>query len=530
MILRVRRARPGVPVTSRFRPPQISPFATARPSGRPPTLAGVEVHPHDATLRHSHGRISPPAILLIVAVSNATVAQGAFYPHQFRVLLVLLAVALGLSAVLQRRRCRLSWHPFTTMLAGLGAVAVLSGWAADGVAEALPTLGLVGAVTAAFIVAGRSGAEEREALVTAVIVVGFLVAVSGIAGVVLRREPLALVDEGLWRAASTLTYSNATAGFLLLPVALALGRAAAGPRSKRWSLASFVFVVAIATTLSRGGVLGLATVLVVLVVLGRGRTVMTETLTILGGAGCALAGIMPTMPAHLPGRPLLAAGGLVVGAALVAFAPRRLGLVPALATFLVAGIIGLGAASSDFLADIATVRGTAASPARLDGWASAVDVFAARPVLGAGPGSATYSYVTDAGEPLVTRFVHNEYLQLLAEMGALGAAVALAGLVATFRALVRLPHDHRHSSWLGGVAGLAGLLLHSGLDFLWHIPVVPVTAAIVVAIVSDRPPRVGTPGAVAGERRNFSSGRDLEPLETPSQSTGCRTEEDLCDD
>ena len=421
----------------------------------------------------------------MVAISYATVAQGAFYAHQFRVLMALVALALAVSLVESGGGRVTSKEPVSAMLVGLAVVAVVSGLVNDSLRRAVPTIALLAVLWAAFVVARRAGRDGSEPLVTAVTVVGVLTAVVGLVGVVFRRHPLSLVDENLWRAASTLTYSNATAGFLLLPSLVALGRTARRVRGGLvWPLASWVMVVGILATLSRGGVLAFAIGFLVLTALGGFRDVFSRTWPVLVGAGIGIAGVLPTMPDRLQARPVLAAGTLAAGAAVVVLAShgRRLALMAALAGAGAAAL--LGAAQLDLQRDITAVRGNAASPARLDGWGAAWDVYADNAVLGAGPGNATYAYVNDQGEQLVTLFVHNEYLQLLAETGVAGILVLGLGLTYTARALLRQQPRLRDANWLGIAAGAAAVAVHSALDFLWHIPVVPLTAGILLGVVS----------------------------------------------
>lgn len=432
-------------------------------------------------------------------------AQGAFYPHQFRVLVGLVAVSLFSSTVVRSGAWTTVVHPFTAMLSALAVVAVLSGWMGHSLSEALPTIGLLGVLGGAFVVVRRAGPAERDAVVAAVIVIGVLTALSGIVAVMLRRQPLSLVDEGLWRAASTLTYSNATAGFLLVPTMLALGRTVGRRRSVVWPLAASVLVVAIVTTLSRGGAFALAVGVGVLMAVAGFRVVAARTWHVHVGAAIALAGILPIMPDRLPARPMLAVATLAAGAAVVVLAHHGRRLAVAAAVTGVGAAVLLGASQLDLQRDITSVRGTAASPARLDGWGSAIDIFTRDPVFGAGPGNATFAYVTDQGESLVTMFVHNEYLQVLAEMGALGILVLAVGFGVTAWRLRRPPPDADPGTWIGGVAGLAALCVHSGLDFLWHVPAVPLTAAIVLGVVSDRGVRVGDVDAVRAERQPIPS-------------------------
>lgn len=38
--------------------------------------------------------------------------------------------------------------------------------------------------------------------------------------------------------------------------------------------------------------------------------------------------------------------------------------------------------------------------------------------------------------------------------------------------------------WAGAVAALAALLIHSGFDFLWQLPVIPLTGGLLVGLTS----------------------------------------------
>ena len=94
---------------------------------------------------------------------------------------------------------------------------------------------LFGAGTAAVLsVSRRLDAASREMLLSGALAVGVAVAMTGWLGVALHQRPWGLPSQGLWRAASTLTYANATAA-LLVPLALvALARLTATPRSAYW--------------------------------------------------------------------------------------------------------------------------------------------------------------------------------------------------------------------------------------------------------------------------------------------------------
>jgi hypothetical protein len=71
---------------------------------------------------------------------------------------------------------------------------------------------------------------SREMVLSGALAVGVAVAMTGWLGVALHQRLWGLPSQGLWRAASTLTYANATAA-LLVPLALvALARLTAHAR------------------------------------------------------------------------------------------------------------------------------------------------------------------------------------------------------------------------------------------------------------------------------------------------------------
>ncbi len=114
---------------------------------------------------------------------------------------------------------------------------------------------------------------------------------------------------------------------------------------------------------------------------------------------------------------------------------------------------------------------------------AAVELAAEHPIVGTGPGQATLSWVGADGRTLVARYTHNEYVQVLVELGAVGFALLLVLLVTVGFAI----RDGRRSHpspplWAGATAGLVALGIGSGLDFLWHVPAVPLVGALLVGI------------------------------------------------
>src|SRR2546429_293603 len=85
---------------------------------------------------------------------------------------------------------------------------------------------------------------------------GGVAAATGWLGVAFHHTPWALVDQGLWRAASPLTYANATGALLAAGLLLALARQSIRP-SPALAVASCVLTTGLAATMSRGGLIAL---------------------------------------------------------------------------------------------------------------------------------------------------------------------------------------------------------------------------------------------------------------------------------
>ena len=397
---------------------------------------------------------------LLLAVAYGGVAQGGFYPDQQRILFALVALSgvFALFAAPDRR----AFAP-VALAVPAGVCAVVTAVVAHDVAGAAPVLGTLGAAAVATLVTRSAEREARETFVSGLLVAGAALGLSGWAGVAFRWEPLGLVDQGLWRASSTLTYANATAA-LLVPIALvALARALAEPKQWRWRLATCALVVGVAATLSRAGWIALAAGAVVVLWRGPRRRATTVTLPLFVGAAVATAGVVVVAPATLPGRPALPLATLLIGAALSCVrirSPR-----PWLAAALVVGLAGLvvGAAFS-------SSRLTVSSPDRNDEWRASWAVATAHPLAGVGPSNLHLQWRDATGQTFVAHASHNEFLQLAAEQGFVVLAVALATFALIGRALARRAPPV-------ALAVLVAFLIASAFDFVWHVPLVPIVVA-----------------------------------------------------
>jgi tetratricopeptide (TPR) repeat protein len=116
--------------------------------------------------------------------------------------------------------------------------------------------------------------------------------------------------------------------------------------------------------------------------------------------------------------------------------------------------------------------GSGFSTYRYDYWRIAWREFEKRPILGNGADNFGRAYLKQGESTQTPRFPHNTVLAALSETGVIGAFLLLgafgAGLVAAFPALRRVD--------LGGAAAGTGVLLflywfvHSSLDWFWEFP------------------------------------------------------------
>lgn len=411
------------------------------------------------------------APLLVAAVAAGLLAQGAYYPRAqwFVGLLVCAAVLAG-------RRLTRAEVVSAPVLAGAGLAAwalaggVLHGSVAGGVRYAL----LIAGVLAVSLAGRRLPAAGRETVLAGLLGAGVLVAALGWLGVVRHRAGWAWQGEGLWRAASTLTYPNATAAVLAILALAGLGWLAARPASVPLGLTATALLAGFGATLSRGGLLGFAVGAVVLAALLGPRAVLRAGWAPALGAAVALAGLLPSMTGTA--RPAVAAVALLAGLALGVALPRARWWVGLVAAGLLVAVARGG------LGTVAGSRATLASPDRWAALRAAWHVVEGHPVTGAGPGLAQLG-----GGAGTFRYAHDEYVQVLAELGVPGLILLCLLLFAVFRAL----HQARPADlpvWAGAVAGCAALSVHAGLDFIWHLPAVPLLAAALVGLATPVDP------------------------------------------
>jgi hypothetical protein len=119
------------------------------------------------------------------------------------------------------------------------------------VAGGIRLASLVLGVLAVLVICRRLCVEDRELLLTGVLVAGVLVAMAGWLGVAVRITAWAWEGDGIWRASATLTYPNAAAA-VLVPLALVvLARLIEMPRSMVLVAGAVVLLTGVGATPSQ---------------------------------------------------------------------------------------------------------------------------------------------------------------------------------------------------------------------------------------------------------------------------------------
>jgi hypothetical protein len=325
----------------------------------------------------------------------------------------------------------------------------------------------------------------------AIIGLGVLVALTAWIGVAWRFPRWGMVVQGLWRGSATLTYSNATAAMLAALAVFAVGYRLRRPDSAFGAVPACVLLVGLGATVSRAGVFALVVGLVILMLLaGVGATVRQMVPPVVGAA-IGFGALLPALPAGTPAHPAIATVGLVIGVLATMCLTWLMHDRPAVA-FLIAGLLAAAVAwATSSLAGppvttFAHARLNVDSFGRTGAARAAIQMVTAHPLIGVGPGRARFFWVDAGGHGFVARYAHDEYLQLLVELGFVGLTGLLILLIGMVVTVVRGRRGAQVAPalWAGAVAAFAVLVVHSGFDYLWQIPAIPLTGALLVGLAS----------------------------------------------
>lgn len=137
---------------------------------------------------------------------------------------------------------------------------------------------------------------------------------------------------------------------------------------------------------------------------------------------------------------------------------------------------------------------------RLQTWDGALHMWRDHPWWGVGPGQFDYRFRQYRPAPLQLRpdHAHDDYLELLDEMGLVGAGIVLAGMgIFVFGLKRSWPYvrreendfgsglSNRYASFLGAVGALAALTAHSTVDFNAHIPANALAGTVIFGLVGS---------------------------------------------
>ncbi len=185
--------------------------------------------------------------------------------------------------------------------------------------------------------------------------------------------------------------------------------------------------------------------------------------------------------------------------ALLRSAPVRIGLFLVLVCGVVFGTFYLGgehlasrieATRSDFAPGASELR---VGVSRNEIWALTLKMFAAHPVLGVGMGAywAAVPGLHDASGAWTPQEAHGDYLELLASGGLIGCAIGvwfLSAVVKKTRITLQSPNRFRRAACLGAAIGLAGVAVHSLVDFGLHVIVNALVFTTLIVIATSEQP------------------------------------------
>jgi O-antigen ligase len=125
-------------------------------------------------------------------------------------------------------------------------------------------------------------------------------------------------------------------------------------------------------------------------------------------------------------------------------------------------------------------------------WRVTLRMFAAHPMLGVGMGAywAAVPVFHDASGTMTPQEAHNDYLELLASGGIVGAAIGIWFAVVVLRRTrqnLRSPNRFRRAACFGATLGIIGVAVHSLVDFGLHMIVNAFVFTTLVMIATSKP-------------------------------------------
>jgi len=179
--------------------------------------------------------------------------------------------------------------------------------------------------------------------------------------------------------------------------------------------------------------------------------------------------------------------------------PVRVTLILVLIAGLVFGTVWLGGdrlatrieqSRDEFSADTSDLR---PAVSRSEIWKASWKLFRAHPILGVGMGGYWAAIPTfhDASGTMTPQEAHNDYLELLASGGLVGLALGVWFAVVVFkrtRENLRSPNRFRRAACLGAAIGIAGVAVHSLVDFGLHTIANALVFTTLIVIATSKAP------------------------------------------
>ena len=167
---------------------------------------------------------------------------------------------------------------------------------------------------------------------------------------------------------------------------------------------------------------------------------------------------------------------------------KRLGLAVGIVIVLVAGVALVGGGSV-FTRFLGTLNAEDPTTGRTHFWSVTTDIIKHNPILGAGWGAYSVLYPRYDSRNGLYRLeqAHNDYLQVLADGGIVGAALGLLFIAILFRegfARRESRDDFRRAVSTGALAGCFAVLVHSFFDFTLHTTSNTLLFLILVALAT----------------------------------------------
>jgi hypothetical protein len=343
----------------------------------------------------------------------------------------------------------------------VACILLLAGWwlfraAATGApGNFLPLGASMLAFAAAFAAVRPLRVQARQVAALSVACLGAAGAVVGFLGLIFRWFPMAMPAQGLWRLATTLTYSDA-AGLVLAACLLV----ALGTDLQPWLVRIAVCLCAggLLATQSRGAYVAFACGCL-LVPWRRYVLFLVPLLAGLGLGVAAIASSSDTAPVHWLGAVM------VVAVAVSAAASRPIpgfAKSPRVRATLVVLLLCLLTGAALLMHHEIGLRVFAPSDQdRSVEWAAALHQWQGAPFTGVGPDKLL---VFQAPDGTYAHFAHNEFLQIAADAGAVGLALLLASGVAVLRVVRRFDVLSSCAS-----AALVCWVVAASFDFDWHL-------------------------------------------------------------